>query len=165
MPLGRGATRPGRGSVSRDGAHPETIEMEARGPEHGREVATGGSEVKLREITGDHAGIPGHIALEPKIDIYMAYANFVQQGRPDMPRTVSIFRNNRNQAIRLPKDFEFQGVTELTIEKQGDAILLRPVRPDWLSLADEPRADADYLRTRPDLIEEGRFSLDDPRER
>jgi antitoxin VapB len=37
-----------------------------------------------------------------------------------MPRTVSIFRNNRNQAIRLPKDLEFQGVTELTIERHGD---------------------------------------------
>jgi hypothetical protein len=32
-------------------------------------------------------------------------------------RTVSVFRNNQNQAIRLPKEFEFQGVTELTIEK------------------------------------------------
>ena len=48
-------------------------------------------------------------------------------------RTVSIFRNNRNQAIRLPKEFEFEGVTELTIEKQEDAILLRPVRPSWTS--------------------------------
>lgn len=78
-----------------------------------------------------------------------------------MARTVSIFRNNRNQAIRLPKDFEFQGVTELTIERRGDSILLRPVRPDWLSLAEEPPADADFLNERPDLIEEGRFSLDD----
>lgn len=78
-----------------------------------------------------------------------------------MTRTVSIFRNNRNQAIRLPKDFEFQGVTELTIERQGDTILLRPVRPDWLSLADKSRADADFLGERPDLIEEGRFSLED----
>jgi antitoxin VapB len=78
-----------------------------------------------------------------------------------MPRTVSIFRNNRNQAIRLPRDFEFQGVTELTIERQGDTILLRPVRPDWLSLKNEQGADADFLRERPDLIEEGRFSLGD----
>ncbi len=78
-----------------------------------------------------------------------------------MTRTVSIFRNNRNQAIRLPKDFEFSGVTELTIERRGDTILLRPVRPDWLSLMDEPCADADFLRERPALIEEGRFSLDD----
>jgi antitoxin VapB len=80
-----------------------------------------------------------------------------------MPRTVSIFRNNRNQAIRLPKDLEFQGVTELTIERQGDTILLRPVRPDWLSLMNEPRSDADFLLERPDLIEDGRFSLDDER--
>lgn len=76
-------------------------------------------------------------------------------------RTVSIFRNNRNQAIRLPKDMEFDGVTELTIERRGDAIVLRPVRPTWTSLLDEPRADADFLTDRPELIEERRFSLDD----
>ncbi len=75
-------------------------------------------------------------------------------------RTVSVFRNNRNQAIRLPKEFEFPGVTELAIEKRGDALLLRPVRPSWTSLADEPRADADFLRERPDLVEQGRVSLD-----
>lgn len=80
-------------------------------------------------------------------------------------RTVSIFRNNRNQAIRLPKDFEFPGVTELTIERRGDTILLRPIRPDWLSLLDEPRGDEDFLRERPDLIEEGRFSLDEDEKR
>jgi antitoxin VapB len=74
-------------------------------------------------------------------------------------RTVSIFRNNRNQAIRLPKDFEFSGVTELTIEKQGDAILLRPVRPTWTSFAAEAPADSDFLSERPDLITEGRFKL------
>ncbi len=78
-----------------------------------------------------------------------------------MTRTVSIFRNNRNQAIRLPKDFEFQGVTELTIERRGDSILLRPVRPDWISLAQEPAADSDFLGERSELVEEGRFSLDE----
>lgn len=76
-------------------------------------------------------------------------------------RTVSVFRNNRNQAIRLPKDFEFPGVSELTIEKQGDTIVLRPVRPSWTSFRNEPPADADFLRDRPELIEEGRFSLDE----
>jgi antitoxin VapB len=74
-------------------------------------------------------------------------------------RTVSIFRNNRNQAIRLPRDLEFQGVTELAIERQGDTIMLRPVRPSWLSLLQEPRADADFLRDRPTLVEEGRVDL------
>lgn len=76
-------------------------------------------------------------------------------------RTVSIFRNNRNQAIRLPKDFEMPGVSELIIQKQGDTILLRPVRPSWTSFLDEPRADADFLSDRSDLIKEGRFSLDE----
>jgi antitoxin VapB len=76
-------------------------------------------------------------------------------------RRVSVFRNNRNQAIRLPKDYEFPGVSELTIEKHGDTILLRPVRPTWSSLVDEPRADPDFLRDRPELVEEGRVVLDD----
>jgi len=76
-------------------------------------------------------------------------------------RKVSIFRNNRNQAVRLPKDMEFLGVTELSIERQGDAIILRPLRPNWTSLGDEPAADGDFLRERPDLIEKGRFVLDD----
>jgi antitoxin VapB len=76
-------------------------------------------------------------------------------------RTVSIFRNNRNQAIRLPKEFEFEGVTELTIERRGDTILLRPVRPSWSSFLDEPRADAAFLQERPDLVEERPFLLED----
>ena len=61
----------------------------------------------------------------------------------------------------MPKEFEFEGVTELTIERQGDTILLRPVRPSWSSFLDEPRADAAFLDERPDLIEEGRFLLED----
>jgi len=73
-------------------------------------------------------------------------------------RTVSVFRNNRNQAIRLPKEYEFPGITAFTIEKQADALVLRPVRPSWTSFQDEPRADGDFLRERPELIEEGRFA-------
>jgi antitoxin VapB len=80
-------------------------------------------------------------------------------------RTVSIFRNNRNQAIRLPKEFEFQGVAELIIEKQGDTIVLRPVRPSWTSFSEEPRADENFLRERPELIEARRFSLDEGKDR
>ena len=80
-------------------------------------------------------------------------------------RTVSIFCSNRNQAVRLPKDFEFPRVTELTIEKQGDTILLRPVRPSWTSFVNEPHADAEFLSDRTDLIEEARFTLDESRSR
>ncbi|CAI8718676.1 AbrB/MazE/SpoVT family DNA-binding domain-containing protein [Burkholderia ambifaria] len=74
-------------------------------------------------------------------------------------RTVSIFKNARNQAIRIPKDMEFEGVTELEIRREGDTLLLRPVRPTWLSFATEPRADADFLVERPTVVELGRFDL------
>ncbi|MDW3684179.1 type II toxin-antitoxin system VapB family antitoxin [Cupriavidus sp. CV2] len=82
-------------------------------------------------------------------------------------RTVSIFKNNANQAVRIPKDMQFEGVTELEIRREGDTILLRPVRPTWASLASEPLADADFLAERPPVVQTGRFDLsgaDDGRE-
>ena len=74
-------------------------------------------------------------------------------------RRVSVFRRKRDVTIRLPKDFDFPGVTELTIEKCGDAILLRPVRPSWTSLTEEPRPADDFLRDRADVFEDDRVSL------
>ncbi len=75
-------------------------------------------------------------------------------------RTVSIFTNGKNQAVRLPKDMEYQGISELEIVKEGDTLILRPVRPDWTSLADLPKADDDFLIERSDVIaDEGRFML------
>ena len=75
-------------------------------------------------------------------------------------RTVSIFRNGRNQAIRLPRDMEFDGVNELEICRDGDAIILRPVKPDWLSLKEEEKADSNFLADRAVVVEdEGRFQL------
>lgn len=79
-------------------------------------------------------------------------------------RTVSIFMNNRNQAIRIPRDMEFHGVSELEITRQGDVLILRPARPSWGSLRDIPAADADFLTDRDAIIEEGHFldTLDAP---
>lgn len=75
-------------------------------------------------------------------------------------RTVSIFTNGKNQAVRLPKDMEYQGVSELEIIKDGDTLILRPMRPSWVSLADTPKADDDFLRERNDIVsDEGRFTL------
>jgi antitoxin VapB len=73
---------------------------------------------------------------------------------------VSIFRNNSNQAIRIPRDMEFQGVTELEILREGDALILRPARPSWGSLRDVPAADNDFLAERQDVIDENRFRGD-----
>ncbi|MBS0364400.1 MAG: AbrB/MazE/SpoVT family DNA-binding domain-containing protein [Proteobacteria bacterium] len=49
-------------------------------------------------------------------------------------RRAAIFRNGRNQAVRLPQDLKFpEKVKEVQVRKQGDSILLSPVRPDWPS--------------------------------
>lgn len=75
-------------------------------------------------------------------------------------RTVSIFKNSSNQAIRIPRDMEFQGVSELEIIRKGDTLILRPARPSWGSLRDVSPADANLLLERQDVVEENGF-LDD----
>jgi len=73
-------------------------------------------------------------------------------------RTVAILKNGNNQAIPLPYDMAYEGVNELEITRIGDTITLRPHRPNWLSLADHPKADADFLLDRPEVVgAEGRF--------
>ena len=75
-------------------------------------------------------------------------------------RTVSIFKNGKNQAIRLPNDMAYDGGGELEITRVGDTITLRPVRPSWTSLAELPKADVDFLNERPSIVsDEGRFNL------
>lgn len=74
-------------------------------------------------------------------------------------KTASLFINGKNQAVRLPKGYEFEGVSEVQVTKEGDSVVLRPVRKSWTSLANEDKADADFLSERPDIIEEGRVIL------
>ena len=69
-------------------------------------------------------------------------------------RTVSIFKNGSNRAVRLPKDMDFEGISELEIRREGDAIILRPLKPSWESFRALDKADADFLSDRPDLIED-----------
>ncbi|SQC05766.1 putative DNA binding protein [Klebsiella pneumoniae] len=73
-------------------------------------------------------------------------------------RTVSIFKNGNNRAIRLPRDLDFDGVSELEIVREGDSIILRPVRPTWGSFAQLDRAAPDFMAEREDVVsDEGRF--------
>jgi len=47
-----------------------------------------------------------------------------------MQRTAKIFMNNRSQAVRLPKDFQF-AASEVFIRKQGDDVVLSARPKDW----------------------------------
>ncbi|MDJ0841918.1 MAG: type II toxin-antitoxin system VapB family antitoxin [Acidobacteriota bacterium] len=71
-------------------------------------------------------------------------------------RTASIFKNGKNQAVRLPRDLEFENVKEVSIRKEGRSIILTPLKKDWLSFADAPKADDDFLKERPDVLGEER---------
>jgi antitoxin VapB len=42
-------------------------------------------------------------------------------------RHVRLFRNGRNQAVRIPREFEMEG-EEAIIHKEGDRLILEPVR-------------------------------------
>lgn len=39
---------------------------------------------------------------------------------------VSLFRNGRNQAIRIPREFELEG-SEAIIRKEGNRLIIEPV--------------------------------------
>ena len=47
-----------------------------------------------------------------------------------MQRTARIFMNNRSQAVRLPKEFQFT-TSEVYIRKQGDDVILSARPKDW----------------------------------
>ena len=42
-------------------------------------------------------------------------------------RHVCLFRNGRNQAVRIPREFELEG-KEAILHKEGDRLILEPVR-------------------------------------
>lgn len=40
--------------------------------------------------------------------------------------TAKLFMNGRSQAVRLPREFRFEGVSEVVIERDGDRVILSP---------------------------------------
>lgn len=58
-------------------------------------------------------------------------------------RHVRLFRNGRNQALRIPKEFEMEG-NEAIIHKEGNRLIIEPVKKagllallaSWEPLAD-----------------------------
>lgn len=51
----------------------------------------------------------------------------------------AIFKSNRSQAVRLPKDFNFpDGLDRVVIRKVGKSIILTPVDALWDDFFDRP---------------------------
>lgn len=57
-------------------------------------------------------------------------------------KTAKLFRNGRSQAVRLPREFRFEG-DEVRIRQVGDGVLLEPVITDirkWFAELDRFKA-------------------------
>lgn len=76
-------------------------------------------------------------------------------------KRASIFLNGSNQAVRLPQELRFpENVKEVRVRKQGDGLLLSPVKPDWSSFfALEVDVPDDFLADRQDLPPQSRDLL------
>lgn len=46
-------------------------------------------------------------------------------------RHVRLFRNGRNQAVRIPREFEFEG-DEALMRRDGDTLIIEPIPKDGL---------------------------------
>lgn len=67
----------------------------------------------------------------------------------EIERHVRLFRNGRNQALRIPREFELEG-DEAILRKEGDRLIVEPVRKGrllallgTLEPLDEPFPDVD----------------------
>jgi antitoxin VapB len=62
-----------------------------------------------------------------------------------MQRKAKIFMNNRSQAVRLPKEFQFKA-KEVFIRKEGSDVILSPRPLDWTSyLVEGPVASHSFM--------------------
>jgi antitoxin VapB len=48
--------------------------------------------------------------------------------RKSTERAVKLFRNGRNQAVRIPREFEFDG-QDAVMHKEGDRLIIEPAAP------------------------------------
>jgi antitoxin VapB len=78
---------------------------------------------------------------------------FFRVGKIMQTITTKLFKNGQSQAVRIPKSFQFVGIDEVVICKQGNSVIITPKRKSWVSFAEVAKADEDFMSSRPELIE------------
>jgi antitoxin VapB len=89
------------------------------------------------------------LALRPRlvttIDQHLGnviYINGIYHEKWIMSATAKLFMHGRSQAVRLPKEFRFEG-SEVRVSKVGDKVILEPMKKQpfdaeaWFALLDE----------------------------
>ncbi len=63
-------------------------------------------------------------------------------------KTAKLFQNGQSQAVRLPKEFRFEG-EEVFIKKLGNSTVLIPIKNPWQSLINSlSKFSDDFMATR-----------------
>ena len=63
-------------------------------------------------------------------------------------KTARLFRNGQSQAVRLPKEFRFEGEF-VYLKKSGNAVILIPAADSWASLVQSlDKFSVDFLSER-----------------
>ena len=63
-------------------------------------------------------------------------------------KRAKIFKNGESQAVRLPKEFRFQG-NEVYVKRQGNAVVLVPETDSWETLIESTsRFSEDFMAER-----------------
>lgn len=82
---------------------------------------------------------------------------------PPKAREAALFKSNRSQAVRIPKELEFpEGVKKVTITVvEGGGLLIKPAKRDWAEyFASGPHVTEDFLVDRDQGVAEEREPLD-----
>ncbi len=61
------------------------------------------------------------------------YFEYISKRGPTFMKTAKLFRNGESQAVRLPKEFRFEG-KEVLIRRVGSAVILLPKTKSWDTL-------------------------------
>jgi antitoxin VapB len=89
-----------------------------------------------------------------RLDVWHILVYMPKQNRlkgSTSPRTAKLFMNNRSQAVRLPKDFQFT-TQEVFIRKEGSDVILSPRPSHWASyFAEAPTASSGFMEGIDDL--------------
>lgn len=74
-------------------------------------------------------------------------------------RTAKLFKNGGSQAVRLPKEFRFEG-SHVFIKKVGNAVVLLPRQDSWHVLFDSlAQFTDDFMASRDQPTSQGREGL------
>ena len=74
-------------------------------------------------------------------------------------KTAKLFQNGQSQAVRLPKEFRFNG-DSVFIKKMGNTVVLIPHQESWQSLFDSlDQFSGDFMETRDQPEQQARESI------